>query len=64
MIRRALGHLILCKDVSRLVSQLQEAPPSSWQRFRLRMHLAVCDACTNLEAQIGFLRQAMRRYRE
>jgi len=28
------------------------------------MHLTVCDGCTRFEAQIRFLRRAMRRYTE
>jgi hypothetical protein len=64
MIRRALGHLLSCKDASRLLSRTQEAPLNSWQRFWLSMHLAACDACTKFEAQMRFVRRAMRRYRE
>ena len=64
MIRRALGHLLSCKDVSRLLSRAQDWPLTWWQAWRLRMHLAVCDACTRVEAQMRFLRRAMRRLRE
>ena len=60
---RLLGHLIACKDATRLVSRLQERPASGFERARLRWHLAVCDACTRFERQIVFLRDAMRRYR-
>ena len=63
MIRRALGHLLSCKDVSRLLSRAQERPLTGWQAWRLRMHLAACDACTHVEAQMRFLRRAMRRLR-
>ena len=34
MIRKALGHIISCKDASRLVSQREDAPLSAWQRLR------------------------------
>ena len=64
MIRHALGHLLSCKDVSRLLSQGQDHPLTWWQGFRVRLHLAACDACTRFEAQMRFLRRAMRRYRE
>ena len=63
-IRKALGHIIRCKDASRLVSLQQEAELTSWQRLTLRLHLAVCDACARFERQIRFLRTAMRRYSE
>jgi hypothetical protein len=62
--RKAIGHIISCKDASRLVSRREEAPLSAWQRFVLRLHLAVCAACTRYEKQIAFLRDAMRQYRQ
>jgi len=64
MIRRALGHIISCKDASRLVSRRQEATLSGWQRLVLRLHLSVCDACARFERQMAFLRNAMQRYRQ
>ena len=64
MIRRALGHLLRSRDVSRLVSQGQDRPLTWWERWRLHMHLAVCDGCTRFEAQVRFLRRAMRKYTE
>jgi hypothetical protein len=64
MIRKALGHVISCRGVSRLVSRMQDEDLPAWQRFRLRAHLAICDACARFEGQLRFLRLAMRRYRE
>jgi hypothetical protein len=64
MIRKALGHIISCKDASRLVSQQQDAGLSAWQRLVLRLHLAVCVACSRFERQVRFLRTAMRKYSE
>ena len=63
-IRKALGHLIRCKDASRLVSQQQDSALSFWQRVTLRLHLSVCAACARFEQQIRFLRTAMRKYSE
>ena len=63
-IRKALGHLIKCKDASRLVSQQQDATLSFWQRVTLRLHLSVCAACARFEQQVRFLRTAMRKYSE
>ena len=63
MIRKALGHVISCKDASRLVSLKEDAQLTFWQRLTLRLHLAVCDACARFERQIHFLRTAMQRYR-
>jgi len=64
MIRRGLGHLLSCKDVTRLASRAEDGPLTWWQRWRMRMHLAVCDGCTRFDAQMRFLRRAMRRQRE
>ena len=63
-IRKALGHIVKCKDASRLVSQRQDAALSFWQRVTLQLHLSVCAACTRFEQQIRFLRTAMRKYSE
>ena len=62
--RKAIGHLLSCKDVSRLLSQAQEAPITTWQRMRVRWHLAVCSMCRAFEKQLAFMREAMRRYSE
>jgi Putative zinc-finger len=63
-LERALGHIISCKDASRLVSRREERPLSAWQRLVLRLHLSVCAACSQFEKQIAFLRTAMQRYRQ
>jgi putative zinc finger protein len=62
MIRKALGHIISCKDASRLVSRAEDERLSPLSRVLLRLHLSVCEACTRFERQIRLLRAAMRRY--
>ena len=64
MFKRALGHIIRCKDATRLVSQREDAPLSGWQQLVLRLHLSVCAACSRFEKQVEFLRSAMQRYRQ
>jgi hypothetical protein len=64
LLKRAFGHLILCKDVSRLVSKMQERELGPVERWRLKLHLDWCTACANFEQQMNFVREAMRRYRE
>ena len=66
MIWNALGHMISCKEASRLVSRREDERMPFWQRLRLRLrlHLAICVACAQFESQVRFLRTAMRRYRE
>ena len=64
LIRKALGHIISCKEASRLVSRQQDANLGYWQRLALQLHLAVCAGCARFEQQIRFLRTAMRKYSE
>jgi hypothetical protein len=63
-ISHILGHLVSCKDVSRLLSREQEAPLTGWERIRMKWHLAVCGMCRAFERQLRFLQKAMRRYRQ
>lgn len=51
-----------CKQVTRLLSQLEERQPTTLERIRLRWHLAACDACSRFRDQLDCLREAMRRY--
>ncbi len=51
---------INCQHASRLLSQREDEPLPFGQRLRLRLHLMVCDACTNVSRQFAALRLAMR----
>jgi hypothetical protein len=62
-INHILGHLLSCKEATRVVSQAQERSLSAFERWKLRMHLAVCAKCTRFERQLRFIREALRRYR-
>jgi hypothetical protein len=53
-----------CQQASRLLSQQQDEPLRLFARLRLRLHLACCDACTNVSRQFETLRLAMRQWRE
>jgi hypothetical protein len=64
MIRNALGHIISCRDASRLVSKREDAALSAWPRLLLQLHLSVCAACTRFERQVRFLRSVMQKYRQ
>jgi len=55
---------MLCKDATRLVSQMQERKLGPFEGLLLRLHLGWCGACQRFEAQIRFLREAMQKYRE
>jgi len=51
-----------CKEVHRLVSEGMDRDLSLIERMRMRLHLMVCDACTNFNGQMALLRKAMRNF--
>ena len=53
-----------CQQASRLLSQQQDQPLAVVARLRLRLHLAYCEACSNVSRQFETLRLAMRQWRE
>lgn len=55
---------LTCKDAARLLSRAHEQPLGGWERLRLRLHLAICDGCTNFRRQLAFIREALRRLRD
>jgi len=64
LVRRALGHLVSCKETSQLLSRMHEERLGVFTRLRLKWHLAVCRMCASFERQLTLLDEAMRRYRE
>ena len=52
--------LLSCKETTRLLSQGQDRKLAFGERVALRVHLAICDGCTNVSAQFRFLRVAMK----
>ncbi len=50
-----------CHEVHRLVAEGFDHRHGPWTRFRIRLHLLACDACTNFKHDLNLLRQAMRR---
>jgi hypothetical protein len=53
--------MINCREASRLISQHADQRLPLWRRPQLRLHLVVCDACTNFSRQVQHLRQALKR---
>ena len=53
-----------CQHASRLLSQREDEPLPRGKRLRLRLHLMICDACTNVSRQFAAMRMAMRAIRE
>jgi len=50
-----------CREAARLLSQAMDARLPLWQRAGLRVHLAICDACSSFARQLSQLRGAARR---
>ncbi|HEY2338675.1 MAG TPA: zf-HC2 domain-containing protein [Burkholderiales bacterium] len=51
---------LTCREASRLVSQGLDRKLGFGDRVALRVHLAICDGCTNFKKQVDFLRRAVR----
>jgi len=52
--------MLSCKEASRLVSQGLDRNLGFGERVALRVHLAICDGCTNFKDQVAFLRRAVK----
>lgn len=49
-----------CKEIHRLTSEGMDRPLSTIEKFRMRLHLMVCDACRRFGKQMALIRRAMR----
>jgi putative zinc finger protein len=49
-----------CKEATRLVSQGLDRELAFGERIALRIHLAICAGCRNVDRQLSFLRRAVR----
>ena len=56
--------MLTCKQASALLSQSQDRPLGVFELLGLRLHLALCDGCTNFRRQLALIRTAIRRYRD
>ena len=50
-----------CREAAQLLSQAMDAKLPLWQRAALRLHLAICDACSSFARQLAQLRRALSR---
>lgn len=50
-----------CREIHQLVSEGMDRKLTMGERLRMRLHLAVCDACTRFDGQMLVLRRAMSR---
>jgi len=55
---------LTCKEASHLLSQGEDRRLALGERIRLRLHLGICDACTNFSRQVQTLRKALQALRE
>ncbi len=51
-----------CKEAHVLSSEALDRNLTLSERTRLQLHLLICTACTNVNAQMNFLRSAMRNF--
>jgi predicted anti-sigma-YlaC factor YlaD len=51
--------MLSCKDVSKLLSDRLDRRLRFSERVRLRLHLAMCSACSMVARQLVFLREAL-----
>lgn len=56
--------MLMCKQVSHLVSEAMDRPLSFRERVGVRTHLLMCHGCRHFAAQVKFLREALRRQPE
>ncbi len=54
--------MLSCKQATRLASQALDRPLSLRERLGLRAHLMICAGCAQFERQLGFLREASKRF--
>lgn len=53
---------LTCKEASRLSSDGLDLKLGPLKRLALRLHLALCDGCSEVNAQLRFLRRALAQY--
>ena len=53
--------MLTCKEAARLVSQGLDRHLGLPERVKLRLHLLICEGCSNFSRQVRFLRDAVRR---
>jgi hypothetical protein len=56
--------MLTCKEATRLVSQGLDRRLGFGERIAVRVHLLICDGCTNFTRQVKFLRRAVARLGE
>jgi len=52
--------MLTCKDATRLMSQKMDGKLTPMNRLALGFHLLICRGCRNFDAQIRFIRKAVK----
>ena len=52
--------MLSCKETTRLLSQGEDRKLAFGERVALRLHLAICNGCRNVNRQFRFLRLAVK----
>ncbi len=55
--------MLSCKQASKLVSQSLDRPLTWSEKAMLRLHLLMCNPCTQFKRQLNMLRTALQRIR-
>ncbi len=55
-------HRLTCKEVSVVLSQVQDRAIGLVERLQLEAHLKLCEGCRNFQRQLDFLRRALGRH--
>jgi hypothetical protein len=50
-----------CHEVSRLVSESNDRPLSAGERWKVRLHVAMCRHCMRFEKQLRMLSEAIQK---
>lgn len=53
---------LTCREAGRLISEGLDRDLGVAERVTLRLHLAICEACSRVTRQFEFLRRAAREY--
>ena len=51
-----------CREASRLISEGMDRRLSVAERFALRLHVGICDACMRFTRQMKFLRRTLKNF--
>ncbi|WP_240724755.1 zf-HC2 domain-containing protein [Onishia niordana] len=56
--------MMMCREVTKLMSKRLDAPLSLKERLVLRVHLSMCHACSECDKQFQLLHQAGQHYQD